>query len=101
MEEADNIKADRLRNAFVDNARGTPGMTRRHTIGQASRGMPDYFQGGPGERRQWSPIYADYPMGRDNRGLGLRNDSWLGDEEFALGGIYGGENDYWDPRRYY
>ena len=98
MDETDNLRADRYTNAFLDRARGTPGLSRRHTIAVASRGMPDYYMGGPGARRQFSPLWAQYDVRRDNRGWGRPDASWdeEGDElDAGFGGVE--ERDYWGP----
>ena len=86
MEETDNLRADAHYLSFVDGARGTPGLSRRHTIGVASQGRPDYYLGGPGVRRHFGPIWADYDLRRDNRGWGLPDPSWEEDD-----GV-----EYWD-----
>lgn len=80
MEEADNLRADAHYLSFVDQAQGTPGMSRRHTIGVASQGRPDHYLGGPGVRRQFSPIWADYDPRGDNRDWGMSDQSWVEDD---------------------
>lgn len=76
MEETDNLRADAHYLSFVDQARGTPGLSRRHTTGVASQGQHDNYLGGPGVMRHFGPIWADYDLKRDNRGWGLPDQSW-------------------------
>lgn len=77
MEETDNIGADQYNMAFTDRVRGTPGMGRCHTVGVASRGRPDFYLGGPGQRRKLAPIWAQYDARTDNRARwGVPDESW-------------------------
>ena len=87
MEETDNLRADAHYLSFIDRARGTPGLSRCHTIAVASHGLPDGYMGGPGVRRQFSPIWADFDGRRDDRGRGVPDQSWLED---------GADRIYWD-----
>ena len=88
MEETDNLRADAHYLSFIDRARGTPGLSRRHTIGVASHGLPDGYMGGPRVRRQLSPIWADYNGRKDDRGWGVPDQSWVEDDVDGM---------YWGP----
>lgn len=105
MDETDNIRADHYKSAFMDRAQGTPGLSRRHAIATASSGIPDVWRGGPGVRRQWTPMWADFDMRRGNRGWGRPDQSWdeeaKMDEMDAIHGAMGREEDYRRQGRHY
>lgn len=105
MDETDNIRADRYKSSLLDRAHGTPGLSRRHMIATASSGRPDYRQGGPGVRRQYTPMWGDYDMRRDNRGGGRPDQSWDGEAEMnEMDPIHGdlrSEGDYSGLGGYY